>query len=160
MKQIELRTLRTLSGLSENAIDQDDFEEEANWDHLPSIAVAKDHVDDILAAAQKVYDSWDEEPDVYFNGGICHLIADAICEVLGRLGVECATVSSSHEQHVYVAGKFQEGVVTIDISPYTYETGGGFTWQKTPDVEFGKNDVEFYHTSSDPAEFDSYVGDW
>ena len=37
---------------------------------------------EFVAAAQKIYDDWDEHPDVYFGGGICHLIADAFVEII------------------------------------------------------------------------------
>ena len=37
---------------------------------------------EFVEAAQKIYDGWDEDPDVYFGGGICHLIADAFVEIV------------------------------------------------------------------------------
>lgn len=128
---------------------------------LPSVALAKTHMPRILAAAQREYDTWDEsQVDTYAGGGICHLIAEAICDVLSDLQIECTPVSCSHEQHVYVAAKFEEGVYTIDIPYYIYETGGGFSWKKLPDIKFQPEDVVFYRTSGDPDDFRNYVEDF
>jgi len=55
---------------------------------LPSVNAAKQVMPRILAAAQRVYNDWDEnDRDTYAGGGICHIIADAICDVLGELGI-------------------------------------------------------------------------
>jgi len=126
---------------------------------LPSVNTAKSAMPRILEKVQRVYDDWDEaDRDTYAGGGICHLLADEICDVLGSMGIECATVSCSMEQHVYVGAKFEEGVYSIDIPYHIYETGGGFSWQKIPDIKFEPNDVEFYQVSGDPDEFENYIG--
>jgi predicted chitinase/8-oxo-dGTP pyrophosphatase MutT (NUDIX family)/uncharacterized ParB-like nuclease family protein/FMN phosphatase YigB (HAD superfamily) len=126
---------------------------------LPSVNTAKSAMPRILEKVQRVYDDWDEaDRDTYAGGGICHLLADEICDVLGSMGIECATVSCSTEQHVYVGAKFEEGVYSIDIPYHIYETGGGFSWQKIPDIKFEPNDVEFYQVSGDPDEFENYIG--
>lgn len=133
-------------------------DEDQSYEHLPSVAHAKAQLPRLLERAQRVYDNWDEEDrDTYAGGGICHIIADAICDVLSSEGIECATVSCSHEQHVYVAGKFAEGVYTIDIPYHVYETGGGFSWQKIPNVVFEPDHVVWYKASSNPAHFDQYT---
>jgi hypothetical protein len=135
------------------SIDDDD-----NIQDLPSVNHAKAQLPWLLKKVQQVYDNWDEEDrDTYAGGGICHLIADAICDVLSSAGIECATVSCSHAQHVYVAGKFEEGVYTIDIPYHIYEVGGGFSWQKIPGVVFEISDVVWYHNSSNPDDFENYV---
>ena len=126
--------------------------------NLKSVALAKQNIKAILNAAQNVYDKWDEsEVDTYAGGGICHIIADAICDVMSSIGVDATPVSCSYEQHVYVAAKFAEGVYTIDIPYHIYETGGGFSWKKLPDVEFDQRDIVFYRVSSDPEEFDNFT---
>jgi len=135
----------------------EDFDEQN--ESLPSVDTAKSAMPRILEKVQRVYDDWDEsDRDTYAGGGICHLLADEICDVLGSMGIECATVSCSMEQHVYVAAKFEEGVYSIDIPYHIYETGGGFSWQKIPDIKFEPNDVEFYRVSGDPDEFENYIG--
>ena len=78
---------------------------------LPSVARAQQAIPQILARAQRDYDAWDEEDrDTYAGGGICHIIADSVCDVLSDAGIECTPVSCSHEQHVYVAARFAEGI--------------------------------------------------
>ena len=132
--------------------------ENENQTNLPSINLAKSNINRILAAAQRIYDDWDEsEVDTYAGGGICHIIADAICDVMWQIGIECTIVSCSYEQHVYVAVKVEEGVYTIDIPYGIYETGGGFSWQKLPDIKFDSRDVVFYRVTGDPAEFANYI---
>lgn len=127
---------------------------------LPSVNAAKQAMPRILAAAQRVYNDWDEsDRDTYAGGGICHIIADAICDVLGDLGVDSSPVSCSYEQHVYVAGRFEEGIYTIDIPYHIYETGGGFSWKKIPAVTFEPRDVVFYRVSGDPDDFEQYISE-
>jgi hypothetical protein len=127
---------------------------------LPSVEQAKSAIPQILQAAQRVYNDWDEEDrDTYAGGGICHIIADAVCDVLYSAGIECTPVSCDYEQHVYVAAKFEEGIYTIDIPYHIYETGGGFSWKKIPDVVFEKNDVVFYRASGDPNDWENYINE-
>lgn len=124
----------------------------------PSVAKAKSVLPQILARAQRDYDRWDEsDQDTYAGGGICHIIADSICSVLSDAGINCTPVSCSYEQHVYVAAQFDEGVYSIDIPYHIYETGGGFSWKKLPDIRFDPSDVVFSLISGDPAEFDNYI---
>lgn len=127
-------------------------------EQFPSVAQAKNLMPQILQAAQRDYDNWYEsQTDTYAGGGICHIIAESICDVLSDAGINCVTVSCSHEQHVYVAAQFDEGVYTIDIPYYVYEEGGGFSWRKLPDIKFDANDVVFYKVSGDPADFADYI---
>lgn len=95
----------------------------------------------LLQAAQRVYDDWDEDEDEYAGGGICHLIADAMCEVFMKAGIPCNTVSGQQgEVHVWSVVLIEEGeqpvVYSVDIPPYVYETGGGYSWQKIQGVTF------------------------
>ena len=116
------------------------------------------HLDDIVASAQNVYDEWDEDVDVYAGGGICHLIADAICDYLYEQNFECSTVSQSiGEVHVYTVVKIPEGVYCIDIPPSTYESGGGYSWEKIPNVEFDKHDLIIDMIDPDPNTFEDYI---
>ena len=125
---------------------------------LPNLAQVKQLIPKILQAAQRNYDEWDEQDrDTYAGGGICHIIADSICDLLGTAGIDSSPVSCSYEQHVYVAARLAEGVYTIDIPYHIYEQGGGFTWHKLPDVVFEPSDVVFYRVSSDPNDFDEYI---
>lgn len=120
---------------------------------------------ELVAAAQKVYNEWDQDENGYDemlgNGGICQDIADAMANVLSDHDIECCTVSQeSGEQHVYVVAKLDDGVYNVDISPYTYETGGGYDWKKIPDVVFDINDIIIDCLSRDPDEFESYTNSY
>lgn len=122
--------------------------------------IVKKLAPDIIKAAQKEYDDWDEEDvDTYAGGGICHYIADHIADILGAKGIDAYTVTSNFEQHVYVVAQFADGVYAIDIPHQVYETGGGFSWQKIPDVEFSEGDVTLYRISSDPRDIKEHIED-
>jgi hypothetical protein len=123
----------------------------------------------LAQAAQQVYDKWDasDEVDGDFNvgfGGICHLIADAMAEVIEENIPGAATTTLSHDSMVHVSvvawdeatEEPQEDddpdeprwidLYHVDIYPYFYETGGGYNWQKIPDVQF---DASFVSISRD-----------
>jgi len=126
-----------------------------------SLRTIKQLAPQIAKVAQHAYDEWNEEnKDVYAGGGICHIIADAILEVLDKNGITATTQSSSHEQHVYVVAKVSDGVYMEDIHHSIYERGGGFSWTKIPGVEFSPEDITFYRISSDPNEFESITAEY
>lgn len=119
---------------------------------------------ELVKAAQKVYDEWEQNEEGYCDylgyGGICQDIAEAMAEVLLNNNIECSTVSQQvGEQHVYVIAKIEDGVYEVDISPYTYESGGGYCWKKIPDVVFDESDIIIKRLSPDPEDFEQYV-DW
>jgi hypothetical protein len=97
--------------------------------------------------AQQIYNEWDQsgedgDPELGF-GGICDLIAEQICHVLGGEGVECVSWNSGGvgENHTSVIANLADGVFEVDIPPHVYETGGGYNWQKLPNVVFDPRDV-------------------
>jgi hypothetical protein len=130
---------------------------------LNSIKEVNDQVlDQMVGVAQKEYDDWvqDEEGhnEELGRGGICHLIADELITVLYNNNIEnCQTVCSTFEQHVYVVGKFAEGVYQIDIPYSIYETGGGYNWKKLPNVVFERGDIVISRLDSDPDSFEQYT---
>ena len=126
---------------------------------------------EFVEVAQKIYDDWDENPDVYFNGGICHLIADAFVEIIYKHypHYTATTLTRDDIQHVETIvynmdfdslsdDELDEETdietVMIDLNPYIYEEGGGFSWTKIPDVEFENNDISFYKTYTDKKYID------
>jgi hypothetical protein len=89
----------------------------------------------LAAVAQDEYDKWDEDEDVYAGGGICHLIADRMADVLIAHHFDVGIVSAQiGEQHVWCVAKTDDGVVSVDIPPSTYERGGGYSWHKLQGV--------------------------
>ena len=142
-----------------------EIEDEAEFDvsSLNSISEITDVVkDEMVKVAQEQYDAWKQDHngqnDELGSGGICHLIADDLINVLYRHKIEnVQSVCSNYEQHVYVVGQFKEGIYEIDIPYDVYETGGGYTWKKIPDVKFSRNDIVISRLSSDPSEYNNYV---
>jgi len=112
--------------------------------------------------AQKVYDEWEEDDvDTYAGGGICHLIADEFCSYLGDKGIDCASINTQiGDNHVWTVVKTDDGVLEVDISPHTYERGGGYSWQKIPNVQIDANDVVVNRLSSNPDDFEQYAEEW
>jgi hypothetical protein len=138
--------------------DEDD-EDRSEFDSLPSEKVLLAAKPDLAKVAQEEYDQWDESNvDEYAEGGICHLIADRMADVLNGRGIEASTVSAQiGKQHVWVVARTSDGVYTVDIPPGVYETGGGYHWKKIPDVTFEAGDVVIDRLSRDPGDFDQYL---
>ena len=167
MSSTELRRYLTLLETAwddeePEGLDPDTDPEEPDYSHLPSSRIVRQLAPRLAAVAQEVYDAWDQNPetDELNGGGICHLIAEKMANILGEADVPVSTVSSNHEQHVYCIGQFQDGVYEIDIHHSVYERGGGFTWTKLPDVTFDPSDVTIYRLSDDPADIEQYVEEW
>ena len=112
----------------------------------------------LLQSAQACYDEWDEsDVDTYAGGGICHLIADALVEILQAAGIDAQTTSSSFEQHVYVICQLAEGVYSLDIPYRLYEVGSMFTWSKISDVTFDASSLDWFRIDADPDRFEEYL---
>lgn len=122
----------------------------------------------LAAAAQAEYDAWHQDDDGMDEelgaGGICHLIADQMVGILSDEGFEAVTTHSDGigENHVWVTAQISEGVVTVDIPPGVYESGGGYVWRKRPGIVFSPKDVIIDRIDRDPAKFAEYAGieDW
>ena len=98
--------------------------------------------------AQKVLDDWvqDEEgySEEYGSGGVCHIITEeSFQSVLADAGIDSTSISSDHEVHVYAVAfdTDTKEAVLVDIRPWCYETGGGYTWRKIPEVVLEPGDV-------------------
>jgi len=114
-----------------------------------------------VAAAQKEYDEWEQDDEgidsMLGSGGLCQNIANALASVAWEHGFECTLVSAEiGEQHVWIVVQTDDGVYSVDIPPYVYETGGGYTWKKIPNVKFTSNDIEIDHISPDPDDFSEF----
>ena len=118
----------------------------------------------LAAAAQRVYDDWQVDAEgldwQVGSGGICHLIADVMQDVLSKYGVWSQSQSCSYEVHVNVLAQFREGIYVIDINPYDYETGGGYSWKKRPDIEFTPDFVTASKIDGDPFNLREYVEEY
>jgi hypothetical protein len=129
------------------------------------------------AIAQKEYDAWDQSDEIYGDGevgfgGICHLIAEAWGSMLAEIGINSQTFSHSDQVHVsltvwgdtesreddeetYPPTKKQIEIFDVDLNPYIYETGGGYTWKKIPDVTIDPSDISIYRQFIDQDDFEA-----
>lgn len=118
----------------------------------------------LAAAAQSEYDVWNQDEDGFDEelgtGGICHLIAERIVEVLSAEGFEAVSTHSEGvgENHVWVTAQTSQGVVMVDIPPGVYEIGGGYNWKKRPGIRFEASDMLFDVIDRDSAKFPLYAG--
>lgn len=116
----------------------------------------------MAAAAQAVYDRWDQsdpdgDPELGF-GGICQDIAEAIADVVSSSGFNAGTMSAQcGEQHVWCVayaeiptpyGVEYEGY-HVDIPYSVYERGGGYNWQKIEGVQFDPSHITISSMQSD-----------
>jgi len=98
-------------------------------------------------AAQAEYDSWHQDETGYSSshdhyGGICGEIAEAICNILEDNNISSTTFSPSiGDVHVWAVADIDGEAYRVDIIPQVYETGGGYTWRKIPDVTFDERDI-------------------
>lgn len=111
--------------------------------------------------AQSVYDSWDQDEEgwdkdlLLGTGGICDQIVEGWYEIMNAQfdenEVEFQQGGQDGDDHAWlvvrVTDNFKSGkseIYGVDINPFTYETGGGYSWKKRPGVKFSANDVEVF----------------
>ena len=138
-------------------LETDEWEDEEDYSNLPSIEGVRKLRPQIIQKIQQVYNNWDEEDvDTYAGGGICHFFADEISEVLDNAGYEVSGYQDSEVQHVATLVLTREGVYLVDIPYCIYEKGGGYSWSKIHDVEFGVDDITFFRVDADPGSWENY----
>jgi hypothetical protein len=131
---------------------------------LPPLSAVLSLRHDLAAAAQTVYDRWEQDAngeDVELgSGGICQDIAEEQAGVLQAHGIDAGTVSAQvGDQHVWVMAKVREGVYEVDIPPSVYEIGAGYNWKKRPGVVFSADDVLIGQISKNPNDFEAMTGE-
>ena len=105
--------------------------------------------DKLAAAAQEAYDQWSQdengEDPTLGGGGICQDIAEAMAGVISSAGIDCNTLEAQvGDQHVWAMAWDENEGLHVDISPYKYERGSGYSWKKVPGVVFSGDDIEIY----------------
>lgn len=103
---------------------------------------------DMAAAAQAVYDGWEQDADGidefgYGGGGICDTIAERLAEVIGDAG-QCLPGGWDGDDHAWLLVTDGVSAFKVDIPPHVYETGGGMNWTKLPDVTIDPGDVVIF----------------
>lgn len=120
--------------------------------YFPNIEQINNIRSQLIEGAQDEYNKWQQDEngydDEYGSGGICHLIADRMIDIIHQnltthnKEVFAVSKNLSDVQHVNVLISLDDGVYEIDIPYSIYETGGGFTWKKIPDIIFKEDDVQ------------------
>jgi hypothetical protein len=98
-------------------------------------------------AAQAVYDAWEQDEEgldpELGPGGICDEIAEKIAGIVGEQvpGVSILSGGQEGDDHAWVVAARDGKAYGVDIPCRIYETGGGYSWEKIPDVTFRSEDV-------------------
>lgn len=99
----------------------------------------------LASAAQRVYDTWDQDEDGMDEdlggGGICDLVAQEMAAVLSSAGIETMEGGHQGDDHAYLIAYNDDEAFAVDIPPGVYETGGGYSWRKRPGVTIDASDV-------------------
>jgi hypothetical protein len=98
----------------------------------------------LVAAAQEVYDNW--EADEFDSGGICDQISAAMSTILADHNIESTEGGHEGDDHSFIVAYDEHDSFVVDIEPYTYEQGGGYSWEKIQGVTFEPNDILIYET--------------
>lgn len=101
--------------------------------------------------ANSKYDEWDGE-----FGGICDQIAESISSILSDVGIDTVEGGHDGDDHAWVLARIGSKVYIVDIPPHIYERGGGYNWQKIPDVKFQAGDVQISDAGVTPEQAGFY----
>lgn len=101
---------------------------------------------DLIAAAQAELDAWQQDEDgideVLGGGGACQEIADAFARIISEAGGTTAEIYTEFDGgHVFLMANLEEGAFSVDIPPFVYEYGGGYSWTKRDDVRLTAEDL-------------------
>lgn len=100
----------------------------------------------MAAAAQEVVDVWqqDEEgiDEELGGGGVCDQIAMSLIDVIQQhTDAEAVCGAPDGEDHEWVVVSDGQEACIVDIPPYVYETGGGYSWKKIEGAQIDPQDV-------------------
>lgn len=92
----------------------------------------------IALEAQKIIDDWDDD----YEGGKCDEIAQMIGNViLQHFDVEIESYGHDGDDHAAVIVSDGQETYLVDIPAHIYETGGGYNWQKVPNVKITSDHI-------------------
>lgn len=109
----------------------------------------------LAAAAQAVYDGWEQDADgldfEVGSGGICDRISEAMASVIvGAIpDVQIADGGAEGDDHAWLIVHDGQRGYHVDIPAHIYEHGGGYSWTKRPEVRFTPDDVEIAQIPDD-----------
>jgi|19_taG_2_1085344.scaffolds.fasta_scaffold00118_2 hypothetical protein len=101
----------------------------------------------LAAAAQQVYNNWCGEDDPEIGaGGICDQITMEMSTILSTEGIDITEGGHDGDDHSYLIAYDDESSYSIDIPANYYESGGGYSWTKLPEVQFTPDMVQIHET--------------
>jgi hypothetical protein len=101
----------------------------------------------LAAAAQAELDAWAPDASGYDeefgSGGACDAICRRLSGVLAEQveGVELHDGGWEGDDHAWLVCTRAGEAVMVDIPPYLYEQGGGYSWRKLEGVRLSPDDV-------------------
>lgn len=114
----------------------------------------------IIAAAQAELDAWQQDEDgmdeELGSGGACQEISGAISRIIGEAGGTTAEIFTEFDGgHVFLMAHLEEGAFSVDIPPFVYEHGAGYSWTKRDGVQLSVPDlvIQKLEDSMSEAEF-------
>lgn len=128
----------------------------------------------LAAAAQAVYGDWNPEDEFceVGGGGICDSVASAMESVIGEHLPDVTVTEGGQpgDDHAFLYVYDDKEAFGVDIPAGVYERGGGYRWQKIPDVKIRPEDVvvwavrrsdivndDFEGLSAAPGDTDAFV---
>lgn len=104
----------------------------------------REALSEIVVAAQEEYNLWEQKDGIdeeYGAGGICDALASRFGGILAARGFDIVDGGQDGDDHAFVFAQKRGEVFSVDINPGNYETGGGYSWEKIPGVEFDEGMV-------------------
>ncbi len=99
---------------------------------------------------QKIYDEWTQDDygvdEILGTGGICDQISQKTGEILAQHGFDIVEGGMDGDDHAFIIAIKNKTAFIVDIPPYVYETGGGYSWKKRPNVVFSPKDFDVVKT--------------
>jgi hypothetical protein len=104
----------------------------------------------LAAAAQRIYQQWELNEEGFDEeiggGGICDEIAQEMGAILADNFIDYTDGGHDGDDHAYLIAYDNESSYVVDIPPHYYESGGGMSWEKVPDVIFTPDMVNIIET--------------
>lgn len=106
---------------------------------------------ELVSAAQKIYDNWDQDengldPELG-SGGICDQITQEWAGILSLQGWDSTEGGQEGDDHSFLYIRKSEDsheAYGIDIPTHIYESGGGYSWKKIPSVIFQPHHINIW----------------
>lgn len=100
----------------------------------------------LISAAQAELDAWEQDEngiDEHLGGGgACQEIAGSFARIIGDAGGTTAEIYTEFDGgHVFLMAHLEEGAFSVDIPPFVYEYGGGYTWTKREGIVLSEGDL-------------------